>query len=137
MKVLASTAIYVLCFTIIFGQGNAHFLEVADGLTNPTVITNAGDGTNRLFIAEQSGVIKLIKNTATMVVEPVPFLDIRSSVDDSANEEGLLGLVFHPNFENNGYFYVNYIKNDSPRDCLLYTSPSPRDKRQSRMPSSA
>ena len=116
MKVLASTAIYVLCFTIIFGQGNAHFLEVADGLTNPTVITNAGDGTNRLFIAEQSGVIKLIKNTATMVVEPVPFLDIRNIVDDSANEEGLLGLVFHPNFENNGYFYVNYIKNDSPRD---------------------
>ncbi len=116
MKVLASNLICIFCFTIVFGQGNVGFLEVANGLDNPTVITNAGDGTNRLFIAEKSGVIRLVKNAATMVIEPIPFLDIQSRVDDSANEEGLLGLVFHPDFKNNGYFYVNYIKNNSPLD---------------------
>jgi len=106
----------VISSSPMYAQGNVAFLEVASGLSRPVVITNAGDGSERLFIVEKRGVIKLVKNAATMQIETLPFLDIQARVDDSAGEEGLLGLAFHPDFENNGYFYVNYIKNDSPFD---------------------
>src|SRR5690606_1685159 len=74
------------------------------GLTQPVVITHAGDA--RLFVAEQPGRIRVI---ADGVLLPVPFIDIRDRVDDSGNEQGLLGLAFHPDYADNGYFYVNYI----------------------------
>lgn len=117
---MKNTVFYILLMLVlntpIFCQGNVAFLEVASGLSRPVVITNAGDGSERLFIVEKKGVIKLVKNAATMEIEVVPFLDIESRVDDSSGEEGLLGLAFHPDFKTNGYFYVNYIKNNSPLD---------------------
>ncbi|WKZ51648.1 MAG: PQQ-dependent sugar dehydrogenase [Anaerolineales bacterium] len=80
---------------------------VADGLERPVDIQNAGDGSGRLFIVEQPGVIRTLAN-GRLVAEP--FLDIRDRVDDSDNEQGLLGLAFHPLFKENGVFYVNYTK---------------------------
>lgn len=76
------------------------------GFSSPLGIENAGDGSNRLFIVEQAGRIKIIKNGNTL---STPFLDI-SSIVLSGGERGLLGLAFHPDFANNGYFYVNYTK---------------------------
>ncbi|MEN1960513.1 PQQ-dependent sugar dehydrogenase [Luteimonas sp. MJ246] len=73
------------------------------GLTQPVVITHAGDA--RVFVAEQPGRIRVIDNG---VVLTAPFLDITARVDDSGNEQGLLGLAFHPDYASNGYFYVNY-----------------------------
>ncbi|WP_165942208.1 PQQ-dependent sugar dehydrogenase [Luteimonas arsenica] len=75
----------------------------ASGLSQPVVITHAGDA--RLFVAEQPGRIRVIDQG---VVLPVPFLDIRDRVDSSGNEQGLLGLAFHPDHADNGYLYVNY-----------------------------
>ncbi|MDX1556003.1 MAG: PQQ-dependent sugar dehydrogenase [Xanthomonadales bacterium] len=79
----------------------------------PVVITNAGDGSNRLFIVEPAGVIR-IYDLDTDTLLPTPFLDISALVDDSGNEQGLLGLAFHPDFENNRQFYVNYTYDTNP-----------------------
>ncbi len=79
-------------------------LEVfATGLTSPIEITNAGD--ERLFVAEQGGLIKIVSEDGT--VNPTPFLDISESIS-AGGERGLLGLAFHPNYADNGFFYVNY-----------------------------
>ncbi len=75
----------------------------------PLVITGAGDGSNRLFVATQHGTIHVWKNDPQVEQAPL-FLDIRDRVsfDESRNEEGLLGLAFHPQFEENGEFFVHY-----------------------------
>lgn len=62
---------------------------------------------NNLYVVEQRGVIKVFDN-APDVTQASVFLDIQERVDDSGNEEGLLGLAFHPGFPDNAYFYVNY-----------------------------
>lgn len=98
---------------LLFSQGNPLFIETTSGLSRPIAVVNAGDQSNRLFIAEQAGIIKVILNS-NLQVEAVPFLNITSRVDDATNEEGLLGLAFHPQYETNGYFYVNYIVDSSP-----------------------
>jgi glucose/arabinose dehydrogenase len=82
---------------------------VTGGLTRPVTIRHAGDGSGRLFIVEQAGRIRIYDTNAGTLL-PTPFLDIVALVDDSGNEQGLLGLDFHPNFETNGYFYVNYTR---------------------------
>jgi glucose/arabinose dehydrogenase len=75
------------------------------GLQRPIALRNAGDGSGRLFVVEQPGRIRIFKDVA---LQSTPFLDIRDRVRDSANEQGLLGLAFHPDYENNGRFFVNY-----------------------------
>jgi glucose/arabinose dehydrogenase len=77
----------------------------ASGLFRPVDIQAAYDGSQRLFILEKSGYIRVHQNGELLAA---PFLDISDRVDDSSNEMGLLGLAFHPDFEQNGYFYVNY-----------------------------
>ncbi len=69
-------------------------------------LQNAGDGTNRLFAVERAGRIKVFQNQST-VNSTKMFLDITDRVT-SGSETGLLGLAFHPNYDSNGYFYVNY-----------------------------
>jgi glucose/arabinose dehydrogenase len=76
----------------------------ATGLSGPVGLANAGD--DRLFVIEQVGRIKVIQSDGTVL--PTPFLNIISRVDSSSNEEGLLGIAFHPNYASNGYFYLNY-----------------------------
>ena len=79
---------------------------VATGLNSPLYVTNARDGTNRLFVVEQAGRIKLFANGSNT---PTIFLDITSRVL-SGGERGLLGLAFHPQFETNRRFFVNYTR---------------------------
>ncbi|MCA9213031.1 MAG: PQQ-dependent sugar dehydrogenase, partial [Planctomycetales bacterium] len=91
------------------------FLEpITQGeLVSPVAITNAGDGSNRLFVVEQRGLIRVMENGA---LNPTPFLDISGNLvpeRDGFDERGLLGLAFHPNFGNatvpgNDKFYVYY-----------------------------
>jgi len=79
-------------------------VEVASGFSKPVDISHANDP--RLFITEQAGIIKILDENGQ--VSPEPFLDITDRVNDNGNERGLLGLAFHPDYSNNGYFYVNY-----------------------------
>jgi hypothetical protein len=79
------------------------------GLNKPVCIANACD--SRLFIVDQTGYIWIVDTSGT--INPMPFLDIHERVK-YGGEEGLLGVVFHPLYMTNGYFYVNYIGvNDS------------------------
>jgi glucose/arabinose dehydrogenase len=75
----------------------------ASGFNDPVDISNAGD--DRLFIVEQQGFIKIIDVQGN--INPDPFLNIDDRVK-SGGEQGLLGLAFHPNYSENGFFYVNY-----------------------------
>jgi glucose/arabinose dehydrogenase len=79
------------------------------GLTSPVFITSAHDGTNRLFIVEQPGRIKVLKPDGT--IRSTPFLDIRGSTSDGF-EQGLLGLAFHPSFETNRRLYVYFTNSN-------------------------
>ncbi len=73
----------------------------------PVELTYAGDGTNRLFVAEQQGRIHVFPNRADAPTTKL-FLDIHEIVLRDGDEEGLLGLAFHPNYRANGRFYVYY-----------------------------
>lgn len=74
------------------------------------------DGTNRVFIVTQEGVIYVFPNDSTASVKNV-FLDIKAKVK-AGGELGLLGLVFHPDYKTNGFFYVNYTA-DSPLRTII------------------
>jgi len=80
---------------------------VASGLRAPLDLEQPKDGSGRLFVVEQGGAIKIIQNGAVL---PQPFLDISSKVINKV-EMGLLGVTFHPAFQTNGKFYVNYVRN--------------------------
>ncbi|MFL6196091.1 MAG: PQQ-dependent sugar dehydrogenase [Thermoanaerobaculia bacterium] len=87
-------------------------VQITAGLASPIGVTNAGDGSGRLFIVQQTGQIR-IWNGASLLT--TPFLDVSSlsSTCDPTNgcgERGLLGLAFHPNYESNGFFYVYYTR---------------------------
>jgi glucose/arabinose dehydrogenase len=85
--------------------------------TRPVDFQHAGDNSNRVFVVEQAGVIDVFPNNPS-VTEKKTFLDIRNEVDDKGNEEGLLGLAFHPDYEMNGYFYVNYTASNPDRTVI-------------------
>jgi glucose/arabinose dehydrogenase len=77
---------------------------VADGFLNPLFVTGAGDGSGRLFVVEQGGRIRIVEGGRIL---PRDFLDISSRIT-AGGEQGLLGLAFHPDFRQNGLFYVDY-----------------------------
>ncbi len=82
---------------------------VASGMKAPTMLTVAGDGTNRLFVADQPGIIYVIDDGK--VQYSPPFLDLTSKmvkVNPIYDERGLLGLAFHPEYETNGRLFVYY-----------------------------
>lgn len=85
--------------------------------TRPVDLQHPGDGTNRLFVVEQRGVISVFQNDSSVTQKKI-FLDIENRVDDTGNEEGLLGLAFHPEYETNGYFYVNYTASNPNRTVV-------------------
>ena len=80
---------------------------VLSGLAFPVYVTNAHDGSNRLFIIQKAGIIAVRQPGATTWTN---FLDIRSRVSSTANERGLLGLAFHPDYTTNGRFFVYYTR---------------------------
>ena len=71
----------------------------------PVYLTNAGDGTQRLFVVEKRGTIRVLDPGAD---EASTFLDLRDVVRAFRPETGLLGLAFHPDYETNGRFFVHY-----------------------------
>ncbi len=83
---------------------------VVDDLERPIFMTQADDETGRLFILEQPGRIRIVEDGELL---DESFLDLTDVTGVTANERGLLGLAFHPEFSENGYFYVNYTKSSN------------------------
>lgn len=88
-------------------------IEMASGIERPIIVTNAGDGSNRLFIVQQIGIIRIVEEG---VLLEEPFLDITDRVTEIEGfaEQGLFGLAFHPDYETNGKFYVHYSHQENP-----------------------
>ncbi len=86
----------------------------------PVEIVGAGDGTNRLFVATQGGMVHSLKNSPD-VTESNLVLDLREKVADykKENEEGLLGLALHPDFKTSGAFFVYYTAVGKPRQSIV------------------
>lgn len=87
------------------GELKVGLKKVAENFSLPTDITNAGDGSGRIFVVEKPGAIRILKDGK---VNAKPFLDITPLVRSQETERGLLGLAFHPKYKDNGLFYVYY-----------------------------
>lgn len=102
MKKILLTSLFLFLTSFLHSQQIMVKL-FKSGFSNPLNLQHAND--DRLFVVEKGGKIKIIQPDGT--VNPTPFLDISTQVSNG-NEQGLLGLAFHPNYASNGYFYVNY-----------------------------
>jgi len=101
VPVVPATSISLIPFVGVFSQ--------------PVSITHAGDGSGRLFVAEQGGAVRIVRNG---VVVAQPFLNI-SSLVTSGSEQGLLGLAFPPAFSVRQNFYVNYINRSGVGNTVI------------------
>jgi len=91
---------------------------IATDFSNPVQVTHADDGSGRLFVVEQrSGLIKIIEQGQVLAS---PFLDVSDHIRASGNEQGLLGIAFHPDYSNNGYFYLNYTNSNGDTEITRY-----------------
>lgn len=97
----------------VYAQPVISFTSFVSGLTAPLDLVNAGDGSNRLFIVQRNGTIRIHNGTSLL---PAPFIDLKDTVLDNG-EQGLLSMAFHPNYAVNRYFFVYYT--DKEGDVTL------------------
>lgn len=120
-KFTVNNSVYFILLLIIpFASADAQFkLEVAFpnlSFLQPTDMQSPKDDTNRLFVVTQKGIIYVFKNDSSTDQKEV-FLDISASIV-YGGEMGLLGMVFDPDFKQNGYFYVNYTAPSTLRTVI-------------------
>jgi len=92
---------------------------VASGFTSPIYVSQPPGDSTRLFVVEQGGLIK-IRDLVGNTTLATPFLDV-SSIITIGGERGLLGLAFHPQYQSNGFFYVNYTNASGNTVVARYT----------------
>src|SRR2546422_4443740 len=136
MRVLTAAFTLILAFvftTELDGQAPRLALQsaVQDRLTGPLFATNAHDGTGRMFILEQRGRVLVVQRGST---SSTVFLDLTDKVLTST-ERGLLGLAFHPQFNENHRFFLDYTR--KPDGAIVVaeyrvsaTNPNAADSRQ-------
>ena len=110
-EMVRNARVHIIRVVISPGDINAlriHLDRIAQRLHAPTVLTNAGDGTNRLFVCEQTGKIFVIDNGGLVKTPFLGLSDKLANINPIYDEKGLLGLVFHPDYINNGRFFVYY-----------------------------
>jgi glucose/arabinose dehydrogenase len=91
-------------------------VQVASGLADPVHVTAPRDGSGRLFIVERVGRIRIVQQDELLAT---PFLDISALVRYDSLDQGLLGLAFHPNYAENGRFFVYYTDWRTNGDSFL------------------
>ncbi len=110
--ILAAAALICAAGSSVFGGATPlTTVQVASGLTRPIFVTHAPGDFSKVYIIEKAGVIKTLDLAGGTVAV---FLDINAIVGGGTtanSEQGLLGLAFHPDFQTNGFFYVNYTNN--------------------------
>lgn len=90
---------------------------VATGLTQPLLVVAPPGDTDRIFILEQRGVVRL-KHRGTSPGTLQTFIDIQAIVNSSGNEQGLLGMAFDPDYDTNGFFYLSYTRASSTASVI-------------------
>jgi glucose/arabinose dehydrogenase len=111
-SVLVTSLLLAACAVPPACAENAPQYGIEDAFPNltfrrPTDLQSARDGSGRLFVVEQDGVIRVFQNDPAVKSSAV-FLDLRSRVDHSGNEMGMLGLAFYPNFKANPELFIDY-----------------------------
>jgi len=106
----------VFFFGNSFGQLQIELVQIANGFNNPVALENAGD--DRLFVVQKSGAIKILNSDGT--TNATDFLNV-SSLITSSGERGLLGMAFHPDYANNGFFYIHYTNNSGDSRVVRYS----------------
>jgi glucose/arabinose dehydrogenase len=124
---LKSSLIFLFALTMFtaWAQPQIQLQVFASGLTKPVDIVHTSD--DRLFIVEKDGFIRIINSNGQVL--PTPFLNIDARVNSTSSERGLLGLAFHPDYAQNGYFFVNYTNNSGNTRISRFTV-SPSDPNQ-------
>jgi glucose/arabinose dehydrogenase len=87
------------------GTSSITLTPFVSGLSSPVDFQTPDDGSGRIFIVQQPGTIRIISGGSLLTM---PFLDITSKVNFDGGEQGFLGLAFHPNYNQNKRFYLNY-----------------------------
>ncbi|MBE9466296.1 PQQ-dependent sugar dehydrogenase [Dyadobacter subterraneus] len=106
----------LLCKNQSFSQPTIYFKSViSSGLNSPIQLVNAGDGTNRIFIVEKGGTIKVFNSAFTSLGT---FLTVDGVLN--SGEQGLLSMAFHPDYETNGTFFVYYNNLDGNLEIARY-----------------
>lgn len=106
---IALVCLLVFAFTLSKAQpSNISLTSFSTGFNDPVDLTHAGD--DRIFVVEQDGRIYIVDQNGVRI--NTPFLDIDARVNSGANERGLLGLAFHPDYQENGFFYLNYTRSN-------------------------
>lgn len=108
LYIILATQLFTI-FSCTYSQGlEITLTEVAKDLTGPVAMDSPKDGSNRLFVCEQTGKVKIIQPGSNA---HIVFLDISSKLDKIGKgytEKGLLGIAFHPQYKSNGRFFVYY-----------------------------
>ncbi|HET53876.1 MAG TPA: T9SS type A sorting domain-containing protein [Ignavibacteria bacterium] len=125
--------IYAFLFAFIMSYSISAQLRYVQAFPNlsfnaPVDIQNAGDATDRLFVLEQEGKIRVFQNDSLTATSEV-FLDLINKVL-FGGEQGLLGLAFHPNYKENGFFYINYTTSNPRRTVVSRFSVSQNNPNQ-------
>jgi glucose/arabinose dehydrogenase len=102
------------------GHVRIHWHTVVRGLSSPVSVTNAGDGSGRLFVDEQAGVVRIVRSGHLLAT---PYLDLTPKVT-SGGEQGLLSIAFHPNFARHPKLYVAYTRSDGDLVVSSFTATS-------------
>lgn len=111
-----------------FSRVEVGLVTAMTGFVDPILLTNAGDGSRRLFVVEQRGVVTISKRGQVL---PIPFLDLQSRVL-SGGERGLLGLAFHPEHARNRKFYLFFTEEGSGDLIIAEMRASARNRNQAR-----
>ncbi len=124
---MRTTLIAVAALLFAFSDGfSLSAIRVASGLKRPCFLAAPPGDSSRVVILEQyTGKIMLMKRGAIVAD---PFLDLGDKIETSGNEQGLLGLAFHPEYSVNGYFFLNYSrKGDGATVISRFTAHPDRD----------
>ncbi len=120
MRIFFYTLLSFFTLTPIFLQAQApviSFQTLQSGLSSTVDIAHAGDGSNRLFLVEKAGTIRIWKNGALVTQ---PFINLSSVVLNNASERGLLSVAFHPAYAVNRYFFVYYTNSSGAITIARY-----------------
>jgi len=105
------------------GAGRLTLGSVVGGLDQPLFVTNAGDATQRLFVVERTGKVRVVSGG---VLQSTAFLDLSAKVSCCAGERGLLGLAFHPSFASNLRLFASYTAINGDVILAEYTANAAR-----------